>query len=76
MAIKRCPYCKSFIEEKDKYCKNCGTQLLFPEDEFIDEQIPGEKIIEDDRERGEQDEETLEEKVQEEDDDEEEEEEA
>ena len=75
MAIKRCPYCKSFIEEKDKYCKNCGTQLLFPEDEFIDEQIPGEKIIEDDRERGEQDEENLEEKVQEEDDDEEEEEE-
>ncbi len=59
MAIKRCPYCKSFIEEKDKYCKNCGTQLLFPEDEFIDEQIPGEKIIEDDRVRGDQDEEEL-----------------
>lgn len=50
MAIKRCPYCKSFIEEKDKYCKNCGTQLLFPEDEAIEEDIPGDKIIDDEQE--------------------------
>lgn len=48
MAIKRCPYCRAIIDEKDKYCNNCGTQLLFPEDEFIEEDIPGEKIIEDD----------------------------
>lgn len=45
MAIKRCPYCRSIIDEKDQYCNNCGTQLLFPEDEFIEEDIPGEKII-------------------------------
>jgi len=77
MAIKRCPYCKSFIEEKDKYCKNCGTQLLFPEDEFIDEQIPGDKIIEDDRVREEDlEEESSEKDAEEEDEEEEEEEEA
>jgi len=46
MAIKRCPYCKAIIEEGEKYCNNCGTQLLFPEDEFIEEEIPGEKIKE------------------------------
>ena len=48
MAIKRCPYCRAIIDEKDKYCNNCGTQLLFPEDEFIEEDIPGEKITDDD----------------------------
>jgi hypothetical protein len=47
MAIKRCPYCRAIIDEKDKYCNNCGTQLLFPEDEFIEEDIPGEKITDD-----------------------------
>jgi len=45
MAIKRCPYCRSIIDEKDQYCNNCGTQLLFPEDEFIEEDIPGERIL-------------------------------
>ena len=45
MAIRRCPYCKAIIDESDKYCNNCGTQLLFPEDEYIEEDIPGEKII-------------------------------
>ncbi|MGB8952748.1 MAG: zinc ribbon domain-containing protein [Candidatus Aminicenantales bacterium] len=45
MAIKRCPYCKAIIDESEQYCNNCGTQLLFPEDEFIEEDIPGEKII-------------------------------
>ncbi|MCJ7612399.1 MAG: zinc ribbon domain-containing protein [Candidatus Aminicenantes bacterium] len=45
MAIKRCPYCRSIIDEKDQYCNNCGTQLLFPEDEFIEDDIPGEKAI-------------------------------
>lgn len=46
MAITRCPYCHSIIDENDKYCNNCGTQLLFSEDEEIEEEIPGEKIIE------------------------------
>ncbi|MGQ9673555.1 MAG: zinc ribbon domain-containing protein [Candidatus Aminicenantales bacterium] len=46
MAIRRCPYCKAIIDESDKYCNNCGTQLLFPEDEFVEEDIPGDKIIE------------------------------
>lgn len=46
MAIKRCPYCKAIIDEGAEYCSNCGTQLLFPEDESIEEEIPGEKIKE------------------------------
>jgi len=46
MAIKRCPYCKAIIDEASGYCSNCGTQLLFPEDEFIEEKIPGDKIVE------------------------------
>jgi hypothetical protein len=45
MAIRRCPYCKAIIDEQDKYCNNCGTQLLFPEDEFVEEEIPGDKIV-------------------------------
>jgi len=45
MAIKRCPYCRAIIDEKEQYCNNCGTQLLFPDDEAADEEIPGEKII-------------------------------
>lgn len=45
MAIRRCPYCKAIIDESLEYCSNCGTQLLFPEDEAIEEDIPGEKII-------------------------------
>jgi hypothetical protein len=48
MAIRRCPYCKAIIDEQDKYCNNCGTQLLFPEDELIEEEIPGDKIIDKD----------------------------
>ncbi|MDH7513344.1 MAG: zinc ribbon domain-containing protein [Clostridiales bacterium] len=50
MAIRRCPYCKAIIDEADKYCNNCGTQLLFPEDEYVEEEIPGDKIIEEDEE--------------------------
>lgn len=46
MAITRCPYCHSLVDETSKYCQNCGTQLLFPEDEGVEEEIPGEKIIE------------------------------
>ena len=53
MAIKRCPYCKAIIDEEDKYCNNCGTQLLFPEDESIEEEIPGDKIIDEGEESGE-----------------------
>src|SRR4030065_1020093 len=45
MAIRRCPYCKAIIDEQDKYCNNCGTQLLFPEDEYVEEEIPGDKIV-------------------------------
>jgi hypothetical protein len=45
MAIKRCPYCRALIDEKEQYCNNCGTQLLFPEDGAVEEEIPGEKII-------------------------------
>ena len=48
MAIRRCPYCKAIIEEGAEFCSNCGTQLLFPEDESIEEEIPGEKILDDD----------------------------
>ncbi|MDI6697366.1 MAG: zinc ribbon domain-containing protein [Candidatus Saccharicenans sp.] len=51
MGIKRCPYCRALISDRDQYCKNCGTQLLFPEDEEIEEEIPGDRIIEDDRQR-------------------------
>ena len=52
MAIIRCPYCHAIIDENDKYCNNCGTQLLFPEDDSVEEEIPGEKIVdvEDDEE--------------------------
>jgi hypothetical protein len=45
MAIRRCPYCKAIIDEGSEYCSNCGTQLIFPEDEFVEEEIPGDKII-------------------------------
>ena len=45
MAITRCPYCHAITDENDKYCNNCGTQLLFTEDEQVEEEIPGEKII-------------------------------
>jgi len=47
MGIKRCPYCRALISEEDQYCQNCGTQLLFPEDEDLEEEIPGEKIVQD-----------------------------
>ena len=48
MAIRRCPYCKAIIDESQKYCNNCGTQLLFPEDELTDEPVKGEKIVDED----------------------------
>ena len=48
MALKRCPYCQAVIDETNEYCSNCGTQLLFPEDELIEEDIPGEKILDKD----------------------------
>ena len=50
MAITRCPYCHAIIDENVKYCNNCGTQLLFTEDESVEEEIPGEKIIDADTE--------------------------
>ncbi|MGC8746519.1 MAG: zinc ribbon domain-containing protein [Candidatus Saccharicenans sp.] len=53
MGIKRCPYCRALISDEDQYCKNCGTQLLFPEDEDLEEEIPGDKIIEDDQNKSE-----------------------
>jgi hypothetical protein len=66
MAIKRCPYCKAIIDEEDKYCNNCGTQLLFPEDESIEEEIPGDKIIDEEEEKEEEEEEEEEQEFQEE----------
>jgi hypothetical protein len=48
VAIRRCPYCKAIIDESQKYCNNCGTQLLFPEDEFVEEETKGEKITDED----------------------------
>lgn len=57
MAIRRCPYCKAIIDEADKYCNNCGTQLLFPEDEYVEEEIPGDKIIEEEEDEEEEEEE-------------------
>lgn len=50
MALRKCPYCKAIIDESLQYCSNCGTQLLFPEDEEIEEDIPGEKIVEEEEE--------------------------
>ncbi len=50
MAITRCPYCHAIIDENVKYCNNCGTQLLFTEDGDVEEEIPGEKIIDADTE--------------------------
>jgi len=52
MALKKCPFCQSIIDEKVQFCSACGTQLLFPEDESIEEDIPGDKIVDQDRERG------------------------
>src|SRR4030042_2630484 len=63
MAIRRCPYCKAIIDEQDKYCNNCGTQLLFPEDEFVEEEIPGDKIVDEDETKEEEQEEELEEEA-------------
>ncbi|MCX6559349.1 MAG: zinc ribbon domain-containing protein [Candidatus Aminicenantes bacterium] len=48
MAIRRCPYCKAIIDESQKYCNNCGTQLLFPTDDQDEEPIKGEKIVDED----------------------------
>lgn len=48
MAIRRCPYCKAIIDESQKYCNNCGTQLLFPEDGLAEEPVKGEKIVDED----------------------------
>ncbi len=45
MAITRCPYCRAIVDEKDQYCSNCGTQILYSEDAEAEEEIPGEKIL-------------------------------
>jgi len=51
MALKKCPFCQSIIDEKVQFCSACGTQLLFPEDEHIEEEIPGDKIVDDDSDK-------------------------
>jgi hypothetical protein len=51
MALKRCPFCQSIIDDKLQYCSACGTQLLFPEDELIEEDIPGDKIVDKDEDQ-------------------------
>ena len=56
MAIRRCPYCKAIIDGVAEYCSNCGTQLLFPEDESEEEEIPGDKIVEEEEEEEEEEE--------------------
>jgi hypothetical protein len=56
MAIRRCPYCKAIIDESQKYCNNCGTQLLFPEDELVEEDVKGDKIVDEDIPEGKEDE--------------------
>jgi len=48
VAIRRCPYCKAIIDESQKYCNNCGTQLLFPDEEVGEEDLKGEKVLDDD----------------------------
>jgi hypothetical protein len=50
MAITRCPYCRAIVDEKDQYCTNCGTQILYAEDAEVEEEIPGEKILASDAE--------------------------
>jgi hypothetical protein len=55
VTIKRCPYCRSIINEADRYCNSCGTQLLFPEDESIEEPIPGDRIVEAEEETSQRD---------------------
>jgi hypothetical protein len=51
VAIRRCPYCKAIIDGVAEYCSNCGTQLLFPEDESKEEEIPGDKIVEEEEKK-------------------------
>lgn len=46
MAIKRCPYCRSIIDEEDRYCNNCGTQLIFLEEEYSGEDLTEEEPFE------------------------------
>lgn len=53
MAIKRCPYCRAIINESDQYCKSCGTQLLFPDEDAVEEEIPGDRIVDEPEEGGE-----------------------
>jgi hypothetical protein len=65
MAIKRCPYCRAIIDEKDQYCKSCGTQLLFPEDEAVEEDIPGDRIVEEPEEEPAEEKAAAEEEVEE-----------
>jgi uncharacterized protein with PIN domain len=49
MALKKCPYCQAIIDEKSELCTKCGTRLLFPEDEAIEEDIPGDKIVDEEK---------------------------
>ena len=53
MAIKRCPYCRAILAEEAEYRSNCGTQLLFPEDEHVEEEVPGDKIVDGEEEKAE-----------------------
>ena len=34
MAIQRCPYCQSIIDDKAEYCQNCGTRLIVDDEIF------------------------------------------
>ena len=52
MALKKCPFCQSIIDEKVQFCSACGTQLLFPEDESVEEDIPGDRIVDKEPDQG------------------------
>jgi len=34
VAIQRCPYCQSIIDDKAEYCQNCGTRLIVDDEIF------------------------------------------
>ncbi len=50
MSIRKCPYCRAIIDEGTETCSNCGTKLIFLEDESIEEEIPGEKVVDEEKE--------------------------
>lgn len=52
MAIQRCPYCKSIIDDKDEYCLNCGTKLIVEDGIFKEDISEGEASVKEEEESG------------------------